>query len=320
MSQITSSNRLSFLEEESLPPRQSAWHLFWRRFSRNIFAVVGLVIVIIFIFVGLFAPWLAPYSYTDQDLLNAEATPSFAHPLGTDRLGRDQFSRLIWGARTALIVAPSTVIIGLTLGITLGAMAGFFGGWVDTLIMRISDVLFAFPGLLFALFIAATIQPRIETWLLSYEFTKPFVRGGYAEFLVVIAALSIVGWPGLARLVRGQILALREQAFIEAAHAIGTPPWSILFHHLLPNAMAPVIVSISMGMGGAILAEATLSFFGIGIQPPTASWGSMVISNWEFWRSPSAPWLVWAPGIVVGILVFSFNFIGDGLNEALNPR
>lgn len=320
MSQITSSNRLSFLEEESLPPRQSAWRLFWRRFSRNIFAVVGLVIVIIFIFVGLFAPWLAPYSYTDQDLLNTEATPSFAHPLGTDRLGRDQFSRLIWGARTALIVAPSTVIIGLTLGITLGAMAGFFGGWVDTLIMRISDVLFAFPGLLFALFIAATIQPRIETWLLSYEFTKPFVRSGYAEFLVVIAALSIVGWPGLARLVRGQILALREQAFIEAAHAIGTPPWSILFHHLLPNAMAPVIVSISMGMGGAILAEATLSFFGIGIQPPTASWGSMVISNWEFWRSPSAPWLVWAPGVVVGILVFSFNFIGDGLNEALNPR
>ncbi len=319
MSEMSLSAPLSDIDDMTFS-RQSQLRIFWRRFSRNIFAVVGLFIVLTFIFVGMFAPWLAPYSYTEQDLRNSEAWPSLEHPLGTDRLGRDQFSRLIWGARTALIVAPSSVIIGLVLGITLGAAAGFFGGWVDTIIMRISDVLFAFPGLLFALFIAATLQPRLEEWLLAVESTKWLVRSGYAEFFVVISALSIVGWPGLARLVRGQILSLREQPFVEAAHAMGASPWRVLMHHLLPNAMAPVIVSISMGLGGAVLAEATLSFFGIGIQPPTASWGAMVYNNFEFWRSPAAPWLVWAPGVVVGMLVFAFNFIGDGLNEALNPK
>lgn len=297
-----------------------AWLAFWHRFSHNVLAVVGLLLVLGFIFVGLFAPWLAPYAYTEQNLSNAEAPPSLAHPLGTDRLGRDQFSRLIWGARTALIVAPATVLVGVTLGVTLGAIAGFFGGWVDTLIMRVSDVLFAFPGLLFALLVASTVQPRLEAWLLGNDLTRSLVRSGYAEFFVVIAALGIVGWPGLARLVRGQILSLREQPFVEAATAMGATPWDVLRYHLLPNAMPPVIVSLSMGLGNAILAEATLSFFGIGIQPPTASWGAMIFNNFEFWRSPAAPWLVWAPGIVVGALVFAFNFIGDGLNEALNPR
>ncbi|MGH2543753.1 MAG: ABC transporter permease [Ardenticatenaceae bacterium] len=305
--------------DEPLPARPAPIALFWRRFSRNVLAVFGLVVVALFVFVGLFAPWLAPYSYTEQDLGQTEAPPSLEHPLGTDRLGRDQFSRIIWGARTALIVAPTTVLLGFVLGLVLGSAAGFFGGWVDTVVMRVSDVLFAFPGLLFAMLLAATIQPRIETGLLQYEFLESFVRSGYAEFFVVVAALSMVGWPGLARLVRGQILSLREQPFIEAAHATGVPPWRILTHHLLPNAMTPVIVALSMGMGGAILAESTLSFFGIGIQPPTASWGAMIFANFSFWRSLSAPWLVWAPGIVVGLLVLAFNFVGDGLNEALNP-
>lgn len=320
MSEMTLSSRTVLAEEDILPPYRPPWLVFLQRFSRNILAVVGLLIVLAFIFVGTFASWIAPYSYTEQNLRNAEAFPSLEHPLGTDRLGRDQFSRLIWGARTALIVAPATVTIGLLLGIALGGAAGFFGGWVDTLVMRIGDILFAFPGLLFALLIASTLQPRIEEGLLQYEMTKSFVRSGYAEFFVVIAALSLVGWPGLARLVRGQILTLKEQPFIEAAQAIGATPLQILFYHLLPNALPPVIVSISMGLGGAILAESTLSFFGIGIQPPTASWGAMIFNNFEFWRSDAAPWLVWAPGMAVGIMVFAFNFVGDGLNEALNPR
>jgi ABC-type dipeptide/oligopeptide/nickel transport system permease subunit len=214
-------------------------------------------------------------------------------------------------------VAPATVVVGLVLGLVLGSAAGFFGGWVDQLIMRLSDVLFAFPGLLFAILLAATVQPRIESWLSQFDALRPFVRSGYSEFFVVIFALSMVGWPGLARLIRGQILALREQPFVEAAYAIGVPPWQILRRHLLPNALTPVIVSVSMGLGGAILAESTLSFFGIGIQPPTASWGGMIFANFSFWRQPSALWLVWAPGLVVGLLVFAFNFVGDGLNEAL---
>ncbi len=297
--------------------RRANWLAFWRRFSRNILAVVGLIVICIFVFVGLFASWLAPYSYTEQNLANAEAAPSLAHPLGTDRVGRDQFSRIIWGARTALIIAPATVVLGLALGLVLGSAAGYFGGWVDAVIMRISDVLFAFPGLLFAILIASAVQPRLEASLMQYEALKPLVRSGYAEFFVVVAALSMVGWPGLARLVRGQILSLREQPFVEAAHAIGVSPWGVLTRHLLPNALTPIVVSVSMGLGGAILAESTLSFFGIGIQPPTASWGAMIFSNFEFWRSLSAPWLVWAPGFVVGALVFAFNFVGDGLNEAL---
>lgn len=319
MTETTLARPYSPIEAEMPPYRPPALE-FWGRFSRNVPAVLGLLAVLLFVFVGLFAPWLAPYSYTAQDLSNSEATPSLQHPLGTDRLGRDQLSRLIWGARTAIIVAPATVVIGLTLGLLLGAAAGYFGGWVDVLIMRVSDVLFAFPGLLFALLIAATVQPRISAWLLGYEATRGLVRSGYAEFFVVVFALSMVGWPGIARLVRGQILALRERPFVEAARAMGMSPGRVLLRHLLPNAMPPVIVAISMGLGGAILAEATLSFFGIGIQPPTASWGAMIYSNFEFWRSPSAPWMVWAPGLVVGVLVFSFNFIGDGLNDALNPR
>jgi ABC-type dipeptide/oligopeptide/nickel transport system permease subunit len=217
-------------------------------------------------------------------------------------------------------VAPSATIVGLVLGLVFGSLAGYFGSWVDSLVMRVVDVLFAFPGMLFAILIAATIQPRIEAGLLQFEGLKSFVKAGYAEFLVVILALSFVGWAGMARLIRGQMLTLKEQQFIEAARAIGVRPWRIITRHLLPNAQAPIIVSVSMGLGGAILAETTLSFLGIGINPPTPSWGSMIFQNLNFWRHPAAPVLLWFPGLIVASLIFAFNFIGDGLHEALNPH
>jgi len=217
-------------------------------------------------------------------------------------------------------VAPSATFVGVALGLLMGALAGYFGGLVEAVIMRLADILFAFPGLLFALLVAATLQPGIEGWLKTIEPLQGFVKAGYAEFLVVIIALSAVGWPGMARLVRGQILSLKEEQFVEAARAIGASPWHIIRRHLLPNALPPIVVSVSMGMGGAILAEATLSFFGIGIRPPTPSWGSMIYDNYSFWRHPAAPVLLWAPGLVVALLVFAFNFVGDGLNEALRPR
>jgi len=296
------------------------WREFWRRFSRNKLAVVGLVIVGLMIFTGIFAPWLAPYSPTQQDLRNVEQMPSLAHPMGTDRYGRDQLSRIIWGARTAIIVAPSATVVAVTIGLLMGALAGYFGGVVDGLIMRVADVLFAFPGLLFAILLAATVQPRVESWLKGVPGLQDFVRAGYAEFMVVILALSVVGWPGMARLVRGQILSLREEPFIEAARAMGASSWRIITRHLLPNALAPVIVALSLGMGGNIMAEATLSFLGIGIQPPTPSWGAMIYENYVFWRHPAAPVLLWMPGLVVASLVFAFNFVGDGLNEALGVK
>jgi len=299
--------------------RRSRWLEFWRRFSRNKLAVVGLFIVGLMFFTGIFAPWLAPYSYRETDLDAVEQMPSWKHPLGTDELGRDQLSRLIWGARTAIIVAPAATVVGLILGLLMGALAGYLGGRVDTIIMRLADVLFAFPGLLFAVLIAATIQPRVEAWLKGIGGLEGFVKAGYAQVLVVIIALSAVSWPGMARLVRGQILSLREEQFVEAARAIGASPWHIIRRHLLPNALPPIVVAVSMSMGGAILAEATLGFFGIGIRPPTPSWGSMIYDNYSFWRHPAAPVLLWAPGLVVASLVFAFNFVGDGLNEALRP-
>jgi len=300
-------------------PRRSRWLDFWRRFSRNRLAVVGLGIVLTMFFTGIFAPWLAPYSYRETNLDAVEQMPSWEHPLGTDELGRDQLSRIIWGARTAVIVAPTATFVSVALGLLLGALAGYFGGWIDVLIMRLSDVLFAFPGLLFAILVAATIQPRVESWLKTLKGLRGFVRAGYVEFLVVIIALSAVGWPGMARLVRGQILSLKEEQFVDAALALGATPWRIIRRHILPNAIAPIIVSISMRLGGAILAESTLSFLGIGIQPPTASWGAMIYDNYSFWRSPAAPILLWLPGLIVGSVVFAFNFLGDGLNEALSP-
>jgi len=303
-----------------IAPARSRWWDFWRRFAQNPLAVIGLIIVIAWVFTGLFAPWLAPYDPNQTNYNAVEQLPSLLHPLGTDDHGRDQLSRIIWGARTALIVAPSATVVGVFLGLVLGAVAGYFGGWVDALVMRVADILFAFPGLLFAILIAATIQPRIEAWLKQFPSLKPMVKAGYAEFLVVILALSVVGWAGLARLVRGQILAVKEKEFVEAARAIGARPARIILRHILPNAIAPVIVSLSMGMGGAILAEATLSFLGIGINPPTPSWGAMIYQNFNFWRHPMAPLLLWTPGLVVATLIFAFNFVGDGLHEALNPQ
>jgi len=303
------------------PSRWDYWLLFWRRFARNRLAVAGLVLVLAMFGVGLLAPWLAPHSYRQQNLDAVEQPPSWTYPLGTDELGRDQLSRLIWGARTAVIIAPTVTLLWITLGVLMGSVAGYLAGRVETVIMRLADILFAFPGLLFAMLISATIQPRIEAWMKGIAALRGFVRSGYAEFFVVILALSLVGWGGMARLVRGQFLSLKEEEFVLAARAMGSSTWRIIWRHILPNALAPIIVSVSMGMGGAITAEATLSFLGIGIQPPTPSWGAMIFDNYTFWRRsfPVAFRLLWLPGLIIALVRFAFNFLGDGINEALSP-
>ena len=264
-----------------------------------------------------FSPPGAPYGYDEQNLDAVEQPPSWAYPLGTDEVGRDLLSRIIWGARSAAFVSITVTLVKLALGVPLGILAGYFSGWVDTLIMRLADILFAFPGLLFVFFIAATIKPSIVAWVKTIGL-RELVRSGYVDYLVVIVALSLVGWSGLARLVRGQILSLKEQEFIVGAQAIGASTWRIMFRHLLPNALPPLIVAISMGIGGIILSESTLSLLGIGLQPPNPSWGSMIYSNYRYWRT--RPHLVIVPGLVLAAVVFAFNFLGDGLNEALNPH
>jgi ABC-type dipeptide/oligopeptide/nickel transport system permease subunit len=292
-----------------------------RRILRNPPALLGALVIVAMVFVALFAPLLAPYPYDQQDLNNVAQSPSSSHWLGTDSLGRDMLSRLIWGARSAVFVIVMVTVVNLALGIPLGAAAGYFGGWIETLVMRIADILFAFPDLLFIFFIAATIRPGIEAWAKSVGLGD-LVLSGYLSYSVVIIALSTVGWAGLARLVRAQVLAVKEREFVIGAQAIGVPTWKVIARHILPNALAPVIVALSMGMGGIALSEGYLSFLGIGLQPPAPSWGNILADNaGRYWRSfPQMVWLVWVPGVILAAIVFAFNFLGDGLNEALNPE
>ncbi len=301
-------------------PRPAWWNT-WRRLARNKPAMLGLVIVLLLVFTGLLAPWIAPYNFAEQDLNNVLAPPSAAHLLGTDPLGRDMLTRLIYGARSVLFVIVVVTTIDVGLGLPLGAAAGYFGGWVDTLISRTCDFLFAFPGLLYIFFVAATIKPTIIAWMKGIGLTD-FVRSGYADYLVVMIALGVVGWAGLARLVRGQILSLREKEFVLSARVVGLSNWKIITRYLIPNAISPIIVALSMGMGGIALTEGILSYLGIGLQPPNPSWGNIIADNapihWRDW--PGMLWLVLAPGLVLAAVVFAFNFLGDGLNEALNPE
>jgi len=291
------------------------------RLARNLPALLGAMVVLAVVIVAIFAPVIARYPYDQTNLDAIEQAPSAAHWFGTDALGRDMFSRIVWGARSAVFVIVMVTLLGLALGVPLGAAAGYFGGWVDTLVMRVADILFAFPGLLFVFFIAATIKPGIVAWARSIGLTD-LARSGYLDYAVVIFALGVVGWAGLARLVRGQVLAVREREFVLSAQAIGVPTWKVIARHILPNALAPVIVSISMGMGDIALSEGYLSFLGIGLQPPTPSWGNILADNaGRYWRTfPQMIWLVLIPGVVLAAVVFAFNFLGDGLNEALNPE
>jgi peptide/nickel transport system permease protein len=308
------------IEQKALLARRAWWNT-WRRLLHNVPAVFGLVVVILLVFTGLFAPYIAPYNYAEQDLDHVAEAPSAQHLLGTDDLGRDNLSRLIYGARSVLFVIVVTSAIDLSLGLPLGAAAGYYGGWVDSLVSRTSDFLFAFPGLLFVFFLAGTIKPSLIAWMRSIGLDA-FVRSGYADYLVVMVALGIVGWAGLARLVRAQVLSVREKEYVVSARAIGLSNWKIILKYLIPNAISPIIVALSMGMGSIALSEGILSYLGIGLQPPNASWGSMIYENsrihWRDW--PAMLWLVLAPGVMLAMVVFAFNFLGDGLNEALNPE
>ncbi len=291
----------------------------WRRFSRNLPAMMGLTVVALFYLVAIFAPWLVTADYTAIDLDNVESGPTLEHYFGTDELGRDVYSRVIWSARSAAFVSIFVPAFSLSLGLFFGVLAGYYGGWVDTLVMRLSDILFAFPGLLFVFFIAATIRPAVSLWVKELGFTE-FAKQGYVDYVVVFTALALVGWPGLARLIRGQFLSLKNREFVMAAQAIGVSEWRIAVRHILPNAMTPVIVAVSGGIGGTIAAEASLSFLGIGLQPPNPSWGQMISDYYGYWRHATLWPLLFIPSLILVAVILAFTFIGDGLHEALNPN
>lgn len=269
-----------------------------RRIVTQPLAAFGVALLILFAVMALFSPWLAPDNPASIDLLHRLAPPSAAHWFGTDALGRDILSRIIFGARLSLTVAVSVVALSLSTGIILGGIAGFYGGAIDTFLNIFAmNAFMALPGILLAIAFVAFLGPGL---------------------LNLILALSIGGWVGYARLVRGQVLAVREREFVEAARALGASDLRIFLRHILPNIVQPLIVQAAIGMAGAVLAEATLSFLGLGVPPPTASWGSMLNDS----RSHlfDAPHLVVFPAIAVMLCVLCFNFIGDALRDYLDPR
>ena len=264
----------------------------------NPLAAVGLVLVAIFLFAALFAPWIAPQDPAQIDLPNRLQTPSAQHWCGTDELGRDILSRLIWGARISLLVGSSVVAGSLILGLIIGSLAGYYGGGVDRFVnVVLMNAFLSFPGILIAIVFVAFRGPGIFN---------------------LILALSLGGWVGYARLVRAQVLAVREREFVEAARALGAGDFHIITRHILPNIIQPVIVQAAIGMAGAVLGEATMSFLGLGVPPPTASWGSML--NDARSHLFDTPHLVLFPAVTVMLAVLAFNFIGDALRDLLDPR
>ena len=270
------------------------------------------MLVSLLLFFGVFGPLLAPWPYQAQDLKAVVAggggplpPGSPNHILGTDQLGRDLLSRLLDGARISVSVAFVVQIVILTLGVPIGALAGWFGGRVDNLLMRFTDIIYAFPDLLFII-------------LLSVAFRDTAFGQAIDGLLMVFVAIGITSWVTVARLVRGQMLALKETEFVEAARAIGVKDRRIVTRHLLPNGMGPIIVAITLGIPGAILAEATLAYIGIGVQPPRASWGSLIAEGQKWIRSE--PHLVTFPAIAIALALIGFTFLGDGLRDALDPK
>lgn len=301
--------------------QRSLWAYAWLRLRRHRMAMFGLGIIILLLVAAVIGPALSPYDYSQQDLLNVSKPPNAQNWLGTDELGRDMLTRILYGARTALLVALISTGGSTLIGAILGGLSAYIGGWVDNLVMRLADIVLAFPNLLLAVVINATVRAPVADWLQRvYQSTGwEFLRNTVViDFIIVFGALSLVNWPGQARLVRGQILTLREQDFVAAAQAIGSSTWRTTTRHLLPNALGPLVISVTVQFGGAMLAESSLSFLGLGIQPPGASWGSMISDNLLRWRT--APHLVAMPAAVLAVVVFAFNMLGDGLNDALNPR
>jgi len=272
---------------------------FWKKFQRNRLALAGFFIIMLFSAVALSADLIAPYPPDRQDISfeGIPQPPGSAHLFGTDNYGRDLFSRALYGTRISLMVGLCAVMIYILIGIILGALAGYYGGWIDTLIMRIVDIMLSIPTFFFILAIQVMLTPSVYN---------------------VILVIGLTGWAAPARLVRGQVLSVKEAAYVEAARACGAPDSLIIFRHIIPNSLAPVIVMATLGIAGAILTESVLSFLGLGVQEPQASWGNMLMRAQEY--ISTAPWMALYPGLLIMVTVLAFNFIGEGLRDAIDPK
>ena len=283
------------------------------------------VVVLVFLYsVGIFAPLIAPYEYTAQDYTAIRKPPSTEHWAGTDLKGRDLLTRVMWGIQnTVIITVISMATGGLVIGVTLGLISGYFGRWVDALIMRVGEVFASFPDILLVIILAATLGPRLRDFFRNLEdttFLDGIVRAGVVDYLVISIALVSFSWFGMARIVRGQVLALKQTQFVDAARSVGASTPRILFTHLLPNAISPIVVVVSMGMGSMVGTEIILSWLGLGIQPPRPSLGVMLLEAGSLSALREVPWMLLTPGLVAWTLVLAWNLLGDALNDVLNPR
>jgi peptide/nickel transport system permease protein len=271
--------------------------LFWKRFRKNKLALLGGVIVLALFVVAVCAPWISPYDPGQIEIRRVLEEPSAKHLLGTDSLGRDVLSRMIWGSRISLLVGFVAVGIASLIGIFLGSLAGYYGGWTDDLIMRFVDIMLCFPTFFLILAVIAFLEPSI--W----------------NIMIVI---GVTGWMGVARLVRAEFLSLKERDYAVAEKALGAKDFRIIFRHILPNALAPVLVAATLGVAGAILTESALSFLGIGVQPPTPSWGNILTAGKD--NIEIAWWLSLYPGLAILITVLGYNLLGEGIRDSIDPR
>ncbi len=271
----------------------------WRRLASDGRARLGLVVVVVIVLAALAAPVIARHDPIHIDLLRQLERPSTEHWLGTDVQGRDVWARLVYGARVSLAVGLVSQAIALAIGVALGLVAGFYGRWVDDLIMRLADVTLAFPTLLLLIAMVAALQPSLG---------------------VVLLTIGLVGWAGMARLVRGQVLVVRQLEYVQAVRALGGRDRRVMLRHVLPNVIAPVVIAATLGVAGAIMAEAALSFLGLGVQPPTPSWGAMIADGRDLSQLRRSPWTSLFPGLAIGLAVLGFNLLGDGLRDVFDPR
>lgn len=271
----------------------------WTRLRADGRSWIGLVVVGVLLLLAAAAPLATSIDPAAIDLRHALEAPSAAHWLGTDAQGRDVWSRLVYGARVSLLVGLVSQGIALSIGVLLGLVAGYRGRWTDEIVMRLADVTLAFPTLLLLIAMAAAFEPSLP---------------------VVCIVIGVVGWAGMARLVRGQVLVVRELEYVQAMRALGAADGRILLRHVLPNVVAPVVIAATLGIAGAIMAEAALSFLGLGVQPPTPSWGAMIADGRDLSQLRNAPWTSLAPGLAIGFAVLGFNLLGDALRDALDPR
>ena len=291
------------------------------RLRRRPMAVAGMTVATLFVLVAIFAPLIAPYDPADTNFDAVLQHPSSAHIMGTDDLGRDVFSRVVFGTRTAFLVAVIVTFIAVLIGLVLGAVAGFFGNPFDRVIMWLTDVTMSVPNLLLVVVINASLKTPITRWMeAQYLATlNPFYRQTvWVDFLLVFGSMALISWPPYARLVRAQVLSIRNRPYVMAAQALGLSNWLIILRYIVPNALGPLIVSVSAGLGTAMVLESAFSFLGVGVNPPTPSWGNMISDGLRVWQH--YPHLLAAPAAVLGLASVAFSFLGDGLNDALNPR